>query len=353
MKFRKITAIVLGAAIMAASSMAVFAESAPIQTATVQQELAASSVKTWDGKTALKAGESYVLKKSVTISKKVEIPKGTTLTLNKGVKLGIAAKGSLYIRGTLELKSGSTLSVSGKLYTYSGSKISDTGAIKLNTNKANVTIGGTFTVNKGGSVSGTPKTIKLGKKAKVTVKGKNTCKKLAALLNTDSTLEQDKKAIADKIAAIEESVLIKGDLYGAMELAYPEAVLNNMNEEFKSAIAEMDQNGEYANMTVKEFINEMYKNLIKPMMDEAGTIKSVKATVNKLTDCLNSLTDEEKEMFADCGKITKAYIAELKYDIDMDANPNSAVDVSTNETMEVRVANIGGEWYLLGTNALI
>lgn len=340
----KIAALLVGAAIMAAPTATAFAESVP-QTVVVEQQLGASATKTWDGKSALKAGQNYVLKKSVTLSKKVEIPKGTTLTLNKGVKLGISAKGSLYIRGTLAMKSGSTLSVSGKLYTYSGSKISDTGAIKLNTNKATVTIGGTLAVNKGGSISGTPKSIKLGKNAKVTIKGTNSCKKLAALLGADSELEKDKKAIAEKITAIEETVLLKGDLYGAMEMAYPEAVLKRTEEEFKATMAELDETGEYADMTVKDFYNQLYTGLIKPMIDQAGTIKSVKATVVKLTDCLNSLSDEEKAFFADCGKITKAYIVEMKSDVDIDYNPGMEDSVVVNENYEVKLVNIGGEWY--------
>lgn len=340
----KIAALLVGAAIMAAPTATAFAESVP-QTVVVEQQLGASATKTWDGKSALKAGQNYVLKKSVTLSKKVEIPKGTTLTLNKGVKLGISAKGSLYIRGTLAMKSGSTLSVSGKLYTYSGSKISDTGAIKLNTNKATVTIGGTLAVNKGGSISGTPKSIKLGKNAKVTIKGTNSCKKLAALMGADSELEKDKKAIAEKITAIEETVLLKGDLYGAMEMAYPEAVLKRTEEEFKATMAELDETGEYADMTVKDFYNQLYTGLLKPMIDQAGTIKSVKATVVKLTDCLNSLSDEEKAFFADCGKITKAYIVEMKSDVDMDYNPGMEDSVVVNENYEVKLVNISGEWY--------
>lgn len=343
----KIAALLVGAAIMAAPTAIAFAESVP-QTVVVEQQLGASATKTWDGKSALKAGQNYVLKKSVTLSKKVEIPKGTTLTLNKGVKLGISAKGSLYIRGTLAMKSGSTLSVSGKLYTYSGSKISDTGAIKLNTNKATVTIGGTLAVNKGGTISGTPKSIKLGKNAKVTIKGTNSCKKLAALLGADSELEKDKKAIAEKITAIEETVLLRGDLYGAMEMAYPEAVLKRTEEEFKAMMAELDETGEYADMTVKDFYNQLYTGLLKPMIDQAGTIKSVKATVVKLTDCLNSLSDEEKAFFADCGTITKAYIAELKSDVDMDVNPGKEDYIVLDESMEIRVVNIGGEWYFSG-----
>ncbi len=358
MTFKKITALFAAAAIMAASSAAACAESVPaaqtVQTDSVQiveRELGASAAKTWDGKSALEAGTKYVLKKSVTISKKVEIPKGTTLTLNKGVKLGIGSKGALNIRGTLAMKSGSTLSVSGRLYTYSGSKISDSGAIKLNKNKANVTIGGTFTVNKSGSVSGTPKSIKLGKKAKVTIKGKNTCKKLSALLDTGSTAEQDKKEIAELLTKMEETVFIDGKFYDAITMALPEKVVKKSEEEFAAAMKEMG--GEYGDMTMSDFYNELYNSLLKPEIDKAGKIKSVTVTVVKLSDC--TLTDEEKALFDGCGDIEKSYTAEIKADVDMDVNPDytGTLVLESDETAEVNVVKIGGKWYLTGTSSIV
>lgn len=350
--FKRITALLLGAAIMAASSSVAFAESVPqVQTVTVEQELGASAAKTWDGKSALEAGKSYVLKKSVTISTKVEIPKGTTLTLNKGVKLGISAKGSLYIRGKLAMKAGSTLSVSGKLYTYSGSTISDSGAIKLNTNKAVVTIGGRLTVNKTGTISGVPKSIKLGKNGKVVINGKNTCAKLKALLNSgNSSLEQDKKAIGDMLTKVYETMLVDGDYYGAMQQALPEQVMKNAEEQFKAMVAEYDYSGELAGMTFKDFMNEMYNSLFKPVLDEVGVFKSVKLTVVKLTDYLKDMTDDEKAMFAGSGDITKAYIAEIKGDAEIKENPNSSVSFLSTETAEVKVVYINGAWYFLGSD---
>ena len=87
--FKKTTAaIILSAVIMAGSSVSAFAE-APVQTVVVEQEYAASAAKTWDGKAALKAGQMYVIKKNVTVSGKVTLPKGTTLTVKKGAKLTI------------------------------------------------------------------------------------------------------------------------------------------------------------------------------------------------------------------------------------------------------------------------
>lgn len=104
--FKKTTAaIILSAVIMAGSSVSAFAE-APVQTVVVEQEYAASAAKTWDGKAALKAGQKYVIKKNVTVSGKVTLPKGTTLTVNKGAKLTIGSKGALTVKGTLAVKSG-------------------------------------------------------------------------------------------------------------------------------------------------------------------------------------------------------------------------------------------------------
>ena len=354
MKFRRITALLVGAAIMAASSTAVYAESVPqtpadTQTVTVVQDFGASAAKTWDGKSALKAGEKYVLTKSVTLSKKVEIPKGTTLTLNKGVKLGISAKGSLYIRGTLAMKSGSTLSVSGKLYTYSGSKISDTGAIKLNTNKATVTIGGTLTVNKGGKISGTPKSIKLGKNAKVTIKGTNSCKKLASLLSS-SDIEQDKKDISERLNTLMTMIMVDKDYYNAIKESTPAPIFKETEEQFeasKAAMADDPNYAEFKDMTYEDFINEFCGALYGYVLENTGTVKSVKIEVAKLTDCMKTLTDEDKEMFTGCGDITKAYIADIKSAMDTEKTG------SVEEELSVKMAYVDGKWYIADSQYLV
>ena len=144
--FKKTTAaIILSAVIMAGSSVSAFAE-APVQTVVVEQEYAASAAKTWDGKAALKAGQKYVIKKNVTVSGKVTLPKGTTLTVKKGAKLTIGSKGALTVKGTLSVKSGATLAVSGTLTTAKGSKLTDAGTIKF-AKTAKVTLGGKLTVS--------------------------------------------------------------------------------------------------------------------------------------------------------------------------------------------------------------
>ncbi len=334
----KLAALFMSAVVMAASSSAAFAESAPqLQTAWFEQEMGASSTVTWDGKSTLEAGKRYVLNKNVTLSQKVEIPKGTTLTLNSGVKLTIGTNGKLYIKGTLYMKANSTLQVTGRLYTYSGSKISDYGAVKFTTNKAIVTICGNLSVNKSGTVSGTPKTITLGKNAKVTINGKNTCKKLSDLLET----EKNKKAIADRLTALLTKMMVQKDYYGAVKDANPVALIRKSEKEYKAAVAAMEDPGIFADMSFEDFVNALCKSLCDPVFEENGDVKSVKIEVTKLTNILKTLTDEDKAQFEGCGTITKAYKAKIKADVVYDGK-------TSTENIEVKMVYIGSKWYIIG-----
>ena len=336
--FKKAAAFILSAVIMAGASTAAFAESAP-QTITVEQEYGASAAKTWDGKSAMKAGQSYVLKKNVTIKSKVTLPKGATLTVNKGVTLTIGANGTFTVKGKLAVKSGATVTVSGKLVTAKGSTVSDSGTIKLTKNKANVTIGGKFLINKGGKITGTPKAISLGDSAKVTVKGTNSCKKLQTLLKGSDDVKADTAEI-EKLLNTYVKKALKGDLYGAMTEVMPADYI-------KQADAEIQ---EQYGVTLEEFLNTYMVEMLKAYgvdMDElAKQADGVNVKVTKLTDCLNDLTADQKELLSGCGKITKAYIAEIKAEID-----GSVEDIpgfSVNDSSEMTVAYAGGKWYLLG-----
>lgn len=340
--FKKATAFILSAVIMVGASTAAFAETAP-QTVTVEQQYGASAAKTWDGKTEMKAGQKYVLKKSVTITGKVTLPKGATLTLNKGAKLTIGANGTLNVRGKLAVQKGASVVVTGKLVAYSGSTISNSGTITFSKNKAAVTLGGKFTVNKGGKVAGTPKSIKLGKNGKVTIKGTNSCKKLAALLtdstNTADTTVADKKEIEDVLNTYVKKA-ITGDMYGAIKDVYPESYLKVMEETFK----------EYYGISLEDFINQYYAALVEQSGVDAAEVAaaadSIKITVTKLTDCTNSLTDDQKALLADCGNITKAYDAEISATVD--GNTAALGDYINTDTGAVRLAKAGGKWYLIG-----
>ena len=242
--FKKTTAaIILSAVIMAGSSVSAFAE-APVQTVVVEQEYAASAAKTWDGKAALKAGQKYVIKKNVTVSGKVTLPKGTTLTVKKGAKLTIGSKGALTVKGTLSVKSGATLAVSGTLTTAKGSKLTDAGTIKF-AKTAKVTLGGKLTVSKTGKVTGAPKSIKLAKTGSAAITGTNSCKKLAALLSTaaDSTkdaLAQDKKEVETFLNNVANSVVKDGSVYSAIKMAVPADYFKQAEDEFSAETKTLD-----------------------------------------------------------------------------------------------------------------
>lgn len=318
--FKKATALLLGAVIMTASSTVTFAETAPAQTVAYEQELGASAAKVWDGKTKLESGKSYVLKKTATITSSFAIPKGTTLTLNKGAKLTVGKKGKLTINGTLTAKAGSTITVSGKL---------------VFGKTAAVTLGGKVTVNKSGAVSGTGKTVKLGKKAAVTVNGKNTCKKLADLLGTADTVKdttaQDKKDIEAALNSFLSNV-IAGDINAALKCVLPEQYIEQLNEAFKAY-----------GMTLDEFFASAYAQILEQygltQADLVGNMENVSIAVTKLTDYTKDITAEEKAVYADYGDITKAYIADIA---------GYVAGVAQGETSQIKLAQIGGKWYLLG-----
>ena len=338
--FKKAMAFILSAVIMAGASTAAFAESAP-QTITVEQEYGASAAKTWDGKSAMKAGQSYVLKKSVTIKSKVTLPKGATLTVNKGVTLTIGAKGALTVKGKLVVKSGATVTVSGKLVTAKGSTVSDSGTIKLTKNKANVTIGGKFVINKGGKITGAPTAISLGDSAKVTVKGTNSCKKLQALLKGAANDVKADTAEIEKMLNTYVRKAFKGDVYGAVTEVMPEDYI-------KQADAEIQK--QYG-VTLEEFLNTYLVEMLKAYgvdTDElAKQADSVSVKVIKLTDCLKDLTADQKAILSGCGKITKAYIAEIKAEIDGSVEDIPGLSVNDGGA-EATVAYAGGKWYIVG-----
>lgn len=341
--FKKTTAaILLSAVIMAGSSVSAFAET-PVQTVVVEQEYAASAAKTWDGKTALQAGQKYVVKKNTTVSGKVTLPKGTTLTVNKGAKLTIGSKGALTVKGTLAVKSGATLAVNGTLTTAKGSKVTDAGAIKFG-KTAKVTLGGKLTVSKTGTVSGAPKSIKLAKTGTVSIKGKNTCKKLAALLNTTDDTAQDKKEIETMLNNVVNKVVKDGDLYGAVKLAVPADYLKATEDSFAEYTKELEPTDEGYGMTFEQFINGLFSAIVG---DITSTVDSVKATVTDLTDCKSKLTDEQKQMFATAGDITKAYTAKIKTDVTFKPGVDTS-NFKTDEISELTVVNAGGNWYIAG-----
>lgn len=319
--FKKTAAFLLSAVIMAGSSTVTFAENSQVQTIVCEQQLGASSSKTWDGKAELEAGKKYVLKKSVKITGEVTIPKGTTLVINKGAKLTVSKTGKLTVSGTLTAKAGSTISVSGKV------------AFKKT---AKATLGGKFTVNKTGSVSGTPKTLKLGKSGVVTINGKSTCKKLTALVQTEDTTEQDKKTIETNLNNLVSSFL-SGNVTKSLTYVYPEAYIQELSEAFEAYGMTMD---DFFAMFINQVIEEYGLNLD----DAAAELSNCTVSVTKLTDCTKELTDEEKlavsSMFNGTADIEKAYTVDAV--VCVNGVPVEGADV------QIKFAKVGGSLYLFG-----
>lgn len=347
--FKKTTAaLLLSAVIMAGSSVSAFAETS-VQTVVVEQEYAASAAKTWDGKTALKAGQKYVVTKNVTVSGKVTLPKGTTLTVNKGAKITIGSKGALTVKGTLSVKSGASLVVSGTFTTANGSKITDAGTIKFG-KAAKVTIGGKLTVSKTGKVTGTPKSIKLAKTGSVSISGKNSCKKLAALLKTPAqdtvkdNIAQDKKDIETMLNNVVGAVLKDGSVYAAVKMAVPADYLKQAEEEFNAFTKDLDPSDESYGMTFDQFIDALFSAMIG---DISSTVESVKITVTDMVDCKSKLSEEQKTIFANVGDITKAYTVKIKSDLTFKPGADTS-SFKTGETGELTVVCAGGNWYIAG-----
>ena len=81
--------------------------------------------------------------------------------------------------------------------------------------------------------------------------------------------------------------------------------------------------------------------------DRISQADSVSVKVIKLTDCLKDLTADQKAILSGCGKITKAYIAEIKAEIDGSVEDIPGLSVNDGGA-EATVAYAGGKWYIVG-----
>lgn len=232
---KKICALALCAVLSAGAVMPAYAEE--VYTASVTQELAASSAVEWNGKTELKAGQKYVVTKNVTISKKITVPSGTSLTVKNGAKLWVNTKGSLYIKGTVTVAEGATLAVSGKLYQYKGKKLTVNGTLSMGT-KSSVTLNGKFTAGAKSVVKGEPKTLSVGENAVVKLNGKCTSKKLnKAVAPADNS---DDEAVKQVLTEAVEAMVVKGDYAKAVEVMIPAGALEAIKAEYAAEESEMD-----------------------------------------------------------------------------------------------------------------
>lgn len=315
--FRKITAVILGAAIAAASCVCTVSAAEPVITETVERM--ASAVNTeWNGKTALKSGSTYVVNSSVTVSKKITIPEGATLTVKKGGKLTIASGGSLYIKGRLTIASGASVTANGKLYLYKGKKLNISGSLKLGKTSV-VTLKGETTVYAGGKISGTPKTVTVSDSAKVTVKGTNSCSRLVKAVD-----KRDIRALYENYFT---KMLKDNDSLTAFLDSYPSDYI----EVVEDTLAEFG-------FTLTEFCELMNAEIKEAQPD----IKSVAVELTKYTDKTKNQTDEIKALLEQgYGKVSKVAEVELKVTI------TTRLGAEIVENVTAVAAYADGNWYLV------
>lgn len=84
----------------------------------------------WNGKTKLQAGKNYYISGKVKISKNFTLPKDSRLVLTPGASVTVYKDRKANIRGSLIIEPKATLSMSGSLTLFSGASIENYGSIK-------------------------------------------------------------------------------------------------------------------------------------------------------------------------------------------------------------------------------
>ena len=320
---KKITALLLSGVIMAGMTTAFAETPAPVQTAQVVQEYAAKAAE-WNGKTALKAGKSYVVTKNLTLSKKVTLPKGAKLTVKNGAKLTVGAKGTLNIKGTLTVAKGAALAVSGKLCEYKTGALTVSGTASLG-KKSSVTINGKLTVGADGTIKGAPKALTLAQAAVTSIKGKNTCAKLSAAI--------DNNAITALLTDFFTLALKDGDFYGAVKRAYPAGYVEFLDSLFKAE-----------ELSLKEYCVKYGEALKQQYADEGFDISGVTdiaVKLNKTTALSSSKLKDYAALVSGGSAPEKGCTASIKLTA-------KTADGTKTDTSDVTCIMIDGAWYLVG-----
>lgn len=334
--FKRIAALLLCAAVSVGASMAAFAE-APEQVYTggVVRELGAKAV-TWDGKTELQAGGSYVVTKDITISSKgVVIPHGAALTVKNGAKLWVSSKGSLIIGGKLTIAKGAKLAVSGYLEVSGEGYIGGYGNGTLNVNgelrfgsKSNARFdGGKTVISSTGSVYNKPKSLFVHANATVSIKGKDNGKAFTEPLK--------KRSLSVKTRKFLYMALAENDLYSAISYMYPKSFLDALD----SKLGEADSD-------LKAYCQAYDKQMAEEYSEETAfkaDITNWNVGINKYTEA-TSLTAEEKA----AAKAVCASSSYKVYDVSAKLSIEEGCIPLLEEQFSFRAVYSRGKWYLLG-----
>lgn len=318
---KKLAALLLSA-IISVSAVTVTVSAQELQTAAITREAEASYTK-WNGKTTMQAGKNYIVTSDVTISKKVTVPAGTTLVVQKGAKLWINTKGALYIKGKLNVKAGGVLAVSGTLYQYKSKSLAVYGEMRFGS-KSKVTLNGKVSIYSKGKVTGTPKTLSVGSAAAFTCAGENSCAKLDKYI--------DRTAIEKQLEAAFALAVKDNDIYGAVNTLL-----------CKEHIAAIDSAFASAGTTLKAYCDEYADTYMTELKNEgisSASVKSVDVKATKLT--------EKKTLTGDIKTIADTYYNGGKvYEVSCTVTVKTSTDTYAEKTV-LFMAEKDGAWYMLG-----
>ena len=143
---------------------------------------------------------------------------------------------------------------------------------------------------------------------------------------------------------VANSVVKDGSAYSAIKMAVPADYFKQTEDEFSAYTKTLDPSDEAYGMTFEQFIDALLSAQIKSI---TNSVQSIKISVADLSDCKSKLTADQKQMYANCGDIAKAYIAKIKSDVTFKPGADTS-GYNTDDLGEITVVNAGGNWYIAG-----
>ena len=284
----------------------------------------------WTGKTTMKSGRHYVINKNVNITGNVILPADSTLTIKNNATLFVTKNGSLTLRGETTIKKGSTLTVTGKLYQGGGTSMNVYGTLWFGS-KANAALYGQTKLMSGGVIKGEPAQVKSSYQTQFYVNSKGTLK------SDKIDNEADRSGIYNMLYGFYDKSLREGNVYEALTMhAYPKKYTDYLNK-----VLELE--GSSLEKFCEDFEKEYYAQL-SDMGKNQSDIISVQLNYTKL-----SITDVTKKIAVEEINAYKSVFGDITKVCDV----NATVLIrhkggNDTENVTVRVAEVGGNWYIFG-----
>ena len=127
-------------------------------------------------------------------------------------------------------------------------------------------------------------------------------------------------------------------------MAVPADYFKQAEDEFNAYTKTLDPSDEAYGMTFEQFLDALLSAQIESI---TNSVQSIKISVADLSDCKSKLTADQKQMYANCGDIAKAYIAKIKSDVTFKPGADTS-GYNTDDLGEITVVNAGGNWYIAG-----